>query len=159
MSRVLEIDGSQGEGGGQILRSALALSILTGTPFRLVNIRANRKPPGLKAQHAAAIKAAAAISGARFKGGQVGSNRLEFEPGEVVAGSHRFAIGTAGATGMVLHTVYLPLALRGEWDSELSIVGGTHGTTSPIFEFLRDTWAAHLRRMGIVVEVDLVRRG
>jgi RNA 3'-terminal phosphate cyclase (ATP) len=159
MADLIEIDGSEGEGGGQMLRSSLALSILTGKPFRLVNIRANRKPPGLKAQHAAAVKAAAAISGAQYKGGQVGSDRLEFAPGEVVAGTHRFAIGTAGATGMVLHTVYLPLALRGEHESELSIVGGTHGATSPIFEFLAYTWAIHLRRMDVRVDLGLIRPG
>lgn len=155
----LEIDGSEGEGGGQILRSALALSILTRTPFRLVNVRANRKPPGLKAQHVACVKAAAAISGARYKGASVGSERVEFDPGEVVAGTHRFAVGTAGATSLVLQTVYLPLALRGQHASELSVTGGTHGTTCPVFEFLRDTWAGHLSRMGLGVELEVTRPG
>lgn len=155
----LEIDGSEGEGGGQILRSALSLSILTLRPFRLTNIRANRKPPGLKAQHAACVKAAAVISGARHKGGQVGSTQLFFEPGEVVAGPQRFGIGTAGATSLVLQTVYLPLALRGDRSSDVTVTGGTHGTTCPVFEFLRDTWAGHLRRMGFGIDLTLARPG
>ncbi len=159
MSTFLEIDGSEGEGGGQILRSALALSILTGRPFRLVNVRYNRTPPGLKAQHVACVKAAAAISGARYKGASVGSVQVFFEPGEVVAGTHQFAVGTAGATSLVLQTVYLPLAVRGQHPSELSITGGTHGTTCPVSEFLRDTWAGYLRRMGLAVELEVTRPG
>jgi RNA 3'-terminal phosphate cyclase (ATP) len=159
MADLLEIDGSQGEGGGQVLRSALALSILTGTPFRLVNVRANRRPPGLKAQHAACVQAAATVCGGRFTGGKVGSDRVEFTPGEVVAGTHRFAVGTAGATSLVLHTVYLPLALKGAHASELSITGGTHGTTCPVFEYLRDTWAGLLRLLGLSVDVAVTRPG
>jgi RNA 3'-terminal phosphate cyclase (ATP) len=156
---MIALDGSEGEGGGQILRSALALSILTGKPFKLIHIRANRKPPGLRPQHAVSVKAAAAISGAKYKGGSVGSETLYFEPDAVVAGQHTFTIGTAGSTGLVLHTVYLPLALKGGKDSELTITGGTHVKTSPTFDYNRSTWAAHLRRMGIGVEVEMVRPG
>src|SRR5262245_34990221 len=98
MSSFLELDGSEGEGGGQILRSALALSILTGRPFRLVSIRAKRSKPGLAAQHLASIRAAAAICKGQFKGGSIGSAVLFFEPGDVTAGEYAFSIGTAGAT-------------------------------------------------------------
>ena len=95
---MIAIDGSRGEGGGQILRSALALSILTGKPFRLDNIRANRAKPGLAAQHLACVKAASEICGAIYTGGRLGSTRLHFEPNECKAGNYRFEIRTAAAT-------------------------------------------------------------
>src|SRR5438046_4224264 len=120
MSSFLELDGSDGEGGGQILRSSLALSILTGRPFRLINIRANRKKPGLAPQHLASVRAAASICKGTFKGGSIGSSVLFFEPGDVAGGDYTFGIGTAGATSLVLHTVYLPLALKGKAISRLT---------------------------------------
>src|SRR5262245_35683820 len=109
---LIEIDGSEGEGGGQIVRSALALSVLTGRPFKIVNIRAKRKNPGLQPQHVMCVKAAATTCGAIYKGASRGSAVLYFEPHEVKCGEYTFSIGTAGATALVLHTVYLPLALR-----------------------------------------------
>ena len=156
---MIELDGSQGEGGGQILRSALALSILTGKPFKLVNVRANRKPPGLRPSHLTSVRAAAAVCRGHFTGGSVGSATLSFEPGELAAGTYRFDVGTAGSTGLVLQTVYLPLALRGTADSRLTITGGTHVATSPCYHYLETTWVAYLRRMGIGVEVEMVRPG
>ena len=108
----LDIDGSFGEGGGQILRSSLSLSLLTGKPFRLHHIRAGRAKPGLQPQHLQSVRAAAAIGQAQVRGASIGSSELSFDPGEVVAGSYRFDIGTAGATGLVLQTIFLPLALR-----------------------------------------------
>src|SRR5262245_60336487 len=130
---MLEIDGSFGEGGGQILRSSLALSLLTGKPFRLRKIRANRQPkPGLRPQHLASVRAAAQISQAKVTGDAVGSGQLTFEPGAVSAGHYRFAIGTAGSADLVLHTVYLPLALAGGV-SELELEGGTHNEKAPCF--------------------------
>lgn len=156
---MIEIDGSEGEGGGQILRSSLALSILTGRPFKLVRVRANRNPPGLRPQHLASVKAAAEICSARYTGGSVGSNALQFEPGDAKAGKYDFRIGTAGATGLVLHTVYLPLALRGAEPSEVTITGGTHVSTSPCYHYLETTWAAYLRKMGIDIELEMVRPG
>src|SRR5215210_5837101 len=123
---MIEIDGSFGEGGGQILRSSLTLSLLTGKPFRLRKIRANRKPkPGLQPQHLMCVRAAARIGGAKTRGDSVGSSDLTFEPGPVKPGTYQFSIGTAGATTLVLHTVYLPLALAGD-PSEVTIDGGTH---------------------------------
>ena len=156
---MIELDGSEGEGGGQILRSALALSILTGRPFKLTNIRANRSKPGLQPQHLMCVRAAGAISGATFKGGSVGSSVLYFEPGPLKPGKYTFSIGTAGATALVLHTVYLPLALRGTEASEVAITGGTHNQHAPCFHFLETTWAAYLRKMGIEVEVEMTRPG
>src|SRR5579883_2035838 len=156
---MIELDGSQGVGGGQILRSSLALSILTGRPFKLVNIRANRPKPGLAPQHLASVRAAGAVCSATFKGASVGSSVLYFEPGEAKGGTYTFGIGTAGATGLVLHTVYLPLALRGTGESRVTITGGTHVTHSPCYHFNEVTWAGYLRRMGIEIALEMTRPG
>jgi RNA 3'-phosphate cyclase len=156
---MIEIDGSEGEGGGQILRTSLALSILTGRPFKLVNIRANRSKPGLQPQHLMSVRAAGTISGAVYKGAAVGSEMLYFEPGPVKPGKYTFTIGTAGATTLVLHTIYLPLALRGSETSEITITGGTHNAHAPCYHFLETTWAAYMARLGIRVELELVRPG
>src|SRR5262245_5230386 len=155
----VELDGSQGEGGGQVLRTSLALSLLTGKPFHLRNVRAGRAKPGLQPQHLRSVLAAAAIGGALVKGASLGSTDLAFTPGEVVAGKHRFEIGTAGATGLVLHTVYLPLALRGGGPSEVTLVGGTHVQTSPTYHFLDATWRRYVERMGLQVSLRLDRPG
>src|SRR5947209_19849159 len=106
---MIDIDGSFGEGGGQILRSSLTLALLTGRPFRLRNIRARRSQPGLRPQHLTCVRAAAQIGDAQTKGASVGSSQLDFTPGTVRPGDYRFAIGTAGATALVLQTAYLPL--------------------------------------------------
>src|SRR5690242_6137864 len=156
---MIEVDGSEGEGGGQILRSALALSILTGRPFRLVNIRANRAKPGLQPQHLMCVRATGTICGATYKGATVGSSTLYFEPGAVKSGTYTFTIGTAGATALVLHTVYLPLALRGTAPSTVTITGGTHNTHAPCFHFNAITWGGYLKRMGIEVEQEMIRPG
>jgi RNA 3'-terminal phosphate cyclase (ATP) len=156
---MVEIDGSEGEGGGQVLRSALALSILTGRPVKLTNIRARRSKPGLQPQHVMCVRAAAAVSGANYKGAASGSAVLYFEPGPVKAGPYHFRIGTAGSTALVLHTVYLPLALRGAAPSEVTVTGGTHNQHAPCYHFLETTWAAYLRRMGLTVELTMTRPG
>ena len=103
------IDGSQGEGGGQILRTSLSLSIITGKPLRIFNIRAGRKKPGLMRQHLTAVTAAGQISAAEVRGAEIGSRELQFVPGEVIAGEYRFSIGTAGSATLVLQTVLPPL--------------------------------------------------
>lgn len=156
---MIEIDGSEGEGGGQILRSALALSILTGKPFKLINIRANRAKSGLQPQHLMSVRAAGTISGAIYKGAAVGSAVLYFEPREVKPGKFTFSIGTAGSTTLVLHTIYLPLSLRGDAASEITITGGTHNQHAPCYHFLETTWAAYMARLGIRVELEIVRPG
>ena len=156
---MIDIDGSFGEGGGQILRSSLALSLLTGKPFKLRRIRANRKPkPGLRPQHLASVRAAAKIGKAKVTGDVVGSNQLTFEPGEVQPGNYRFDIGTAGATSLVLHTVYLPLALT-SGPSHVTLEGGTHNEKAPSFHFLQATWRAYLAKMGLNVTLEMERPG
>src|SRR5688572_8453404 len=156
---MIDIDGSFGEGGGQILRSSLALSLLSGKPFRLRKIRANRKPkPGLRPQHLAAVRAAAKIGSAQVNGDTVGSSQLTFEPGPVRPGSYRFDIGTAGATALVLHTVYLPLAVTGQ-PSELVLEGGTHNDKAPSFHFLQTTWRAYMARLGLTLSLEMKRAG
>ncbi len=154
----VEIDGSLGEGGGQILRSALTLSLLTSRPFHVRNIRAGRAKPGLQAQHLMSVRAAATIGQAQMRGASLGSTELHFEPGEVRAGQYHFAIGTAGATGLVLHTIYLPLTLA-SGVSTVTIEGGTHVKASPCFHFLDITWRGYLHLLGIQVQLQMPRPG
>jgi RNA 3'-terminal phosphate cyclase (ATP) len=159
MSDFIDINGSEGEGGGQILRSALSLSLLTGRPFRLHHIRANRPKPGLQPQHLMSVRAAERVGSAHVRGASLNSSELTFEPGPVGSSKYTFDIGTAGATGLVLHTVYLPLALRGVGPSEVIITGGTHVRTSPSFPFLDLTWRTLLQQLGLNIGLELQRPG
>lgn len=155
---MIEIDGSKGEGGGQILRTSLALSCVLGLPFKMSNIRAGRDKPGLRPQHLTGLTAAGRISGASIRGDRVGSTEIYFEPGKVRGGPYLFEVGTAGSVALVLHTVFLPLALCGE-ESRLKIEGGTHVDWSPPFDHLELSWARALKAMGINVVPDLQRAG
>lgn len=155
---MLTIDGAEGEGGGQILRSALTLSMLTGEPFRIENIRAGRAKPGLLRQHLAAVRAAAQICGGDAKGAELGSTALDFVPGEVSAGDYHFAIGSAGATCLVFQTVFLPLA-RQDKASRVVIEGGTHNLAAPSFEYLNRVFLPAIRPMGFDAELILHRHG
>lgn len=155
----IEIDGSFGEGGGQILRTSLSLSLLTGRGFHLRNIRAGRPKPGLHPQHLMCVRAAATISRASVAGDQRGSTELLFEPGEVRPGKYRFDIGTAGATGLVLHTLYLPLMLGVSGPSEVVLTGGTHVSHSPCFHYLDASWRVYLQTMGLRLRLSMERPG
>jgi RNA 3'-terminal phosphate cyclase (ATP) len=132
MSAMMEIDASFGEGGGQILRSALSLSVITGKAMRLTNIRARRPQPGLKPQHLKAVEAAARISVARVEGATLGSQTLSFEPQGLKGGEYAFDIGTAGSVSLLLQTVYLPLSFAA-CPSRLTLSGGTHVPWSPCY--------------------------
>ncbi len=156
---MIELDGSYGEGGGQILRSALVLSLLTGKPFRLLNIRAKRKNPGLRPQHLAALRAATTLGRAEVRGDRLGSKELYFFPREVQAGRYRFAVGTAGAATLVFQTVLLPLALKGEGESELVFEGGTHVPKSPSFDDLDFAYRPWMARLGVGFRLELERPG
>lgn len=155
---MLTIDGSQGEGGGQILRSSLSLSILTGKPVDLVNIRAGRKKPGLMRQHLTAVEAAAQISNAKVTGATIGSTALKFEPQAVLSGNYHFRIGTAGSTTLVLQTVLAPLLLA-NGPSTITVEGGTHNPMAPPYDFLERAYLPMVRRMGPGLHATIERYG
>lgn len=155
---MIVIDGSQGEGGGQILRSALALSAITGAPFRIVDIRARRSRPGLLRQHLTAVEAAATVAGARVRGARLSSSEVEFHPGLVAHGEHTFAVGTAGSATLVFQTVVWPL-LAQPGRSRLTFEGGTHNPTAPPFEFMQRVFIALLRSLGLRLEATMISAG
>jgi len=153
------LDGSAGEGGGQILRTALALSAITGTPFAVHSIRAKRIKPGLRPQHREAARAAALLCSAETSGVEVGSSRIEFRPGRKVApGELTFDIGTAGSTPLLLQTLCYPLALAGG-PSRLTLRGGTHQQYSPTFHYLALIWAPAVARLGFQLDLELQAAG
>jgi RNA 3'-phosphate cyclase len=144
---MIQIDGSLGEGGGQILRSALTLSIMSGQPFSIKNLRENRSQPGLRPQHLKAVQAAREISQAEVEGADLDSRSLEFHPRTIRPGRYKYDIGTAGSTSLVLQTIFLPLS-RAKVASTVTITGGTHVPASPCFHYLDFQWLPFLRRMG-----------
>ena len=152
MTAPLAIDGSIGEGGGQILRTSIALSMVTGQPFRIEKIRAGREKSGLLRQHLTAVNAAAAICSANVDGAAIGSASLEFSPGKVKGGQYTFAIGSAGSTTLVLQTV-LPALLLADAPSSLTLEGGTHNPHAPPFDFLERAFLPLINRMGPTVEI------
>lgn len=156
---MISIDGSFGEGGGQILRTSLALSLVTGQPFRIEKIRAGRKNPGLLRQHLTAVKAAAEIGQAEVQGDFIGSQQLTFTPGQIKAGDYAFAVGTAGSATLVLQTV-LPALILGQGEpTSLTLEGGTHNPLAPPFDFLQQTFLPLLHRMGADVTATIERHG
>ena len=155
---MIEIDGSEGEGGGQMLRAALALSALTGRPFKFDNIRARRDRPGLAPQHLTGVKGVAELCQASVEGASVGSTSLTFEPGKVEAGDYRFDVGTAGSITLVLQACMLACA-RTRARSEFEIVGGTNVRMSPPSDHLEHVLCPLLRTMGYEVDVQVPARG
>jgi len=155
---MLTIDGSSGEGGGQILRTTLALAAIAGTPVRLVRIRARRRRPGLRPQHLAAVRAAAAICAAELEGAALDAQELTFAPGPLRGGEHRFDVGTAGSATLVLETVLWPL-LRAQEPSRLHLCGGTHNPLAPPFEFVERVLAPRVAELGGGLALSLDRCG
>ncbi|MFZ5774337.1 MAG: RNA 3'-terminal phosphate cyclase [Thermodesulfobacteriota bacterium] len=158
MSRTVTIDGSQGEGGGQILRSALALSALLGQAVEVINIRANRPKPGLRPQHLVAAQALAAITQGDLDGAEFGSVRLRFSPRAIQGGNYRFAMTTAGATTLLAAAI-LPALLFAKEPSTVVIQGGTHVPWSPPFPYLAEVFLPALARLGASVRAELRRSG
>jgi RNA 3'-terminal phosphate cyclase (ATP) len=156
--KMIKIDGSAGEGGGQILRTALGLSLVTGQSFHIINIRANRKKPGLMRQHLTAVRAAAEIGSALVEGAEIGSGKLVFTPAAIRPGSYHFSIGTAGSCTLVFQTI-LPALLMADGPSELVLEGGTHNPMAPPFDFLEKTFLPLLHQMGAKVTAILDRPG
>jgi RNA 3'-terminal phosphate cyclase (ATP) len=155
---MITIDGSHGEGGGQIIRTSCALSLITAKPFRIYNVRAGRARPGLQPQHLTAVKAAAEIGRAEVDGARVGSQEFTFKPGRVVPGDYMFSIGTAGSTTLVLQTLLPPLMIA-DASSHLTLEGGTHNAHAPPFEFLQKTFLPLVSRTGPRVSIELERYG
>ncbi len=148
------IDGSEGEGGGQVLRSSLSLSMITGRPFKIKNIRSGRKKPGLMRQHLTCVKAAAEICNAKINGAEPGSQELFFVPDEVKSGEYHFPIGTAGSTSLVAQTV-IPALMLGDAPSKIVLEGGTHNMRAPTFDFLQHSFLPVLKKMGVDIQAAL----
>lgn len=152
----LQLDGSTG--GGQMLRTALSLALITGTPFRMIHIRGKRSRPGLMRQHLTCVKAACEISGGTADGAEIGSTELVFRAGKVRAGSYQFAIGTAGSTSLLFQTL-LPALWHADGPSELRLSGGTHNPLAPPFEFLDRVFLPTLRKVGVAASLSLESAG
>jgi len=154
----IHIDGSQGEGGGQVLRSSLALSLVTGRPFTIDNIRAKRQRPGLLRQHLTSLEAAMEVGRCHTEDARIGATKLTFEPSGIRGGKHSFTVGTAGSATLVLQTVLPALMLAGE-PSSLTLRGGTHNPMAPPFDFLERVYLPLVRRLGPNIKATLVRCG
>lgn len=152
----IQLDGTHG--GGQMLRTALSLAMVTGQPFRMVRIRGKRQKPGLMRQHLTCVKAACEISGGTADGAEIGSTEIVFRADKVRGASYHFAIGTAGSTLLLLQTL-LPALLHADGPSTLRLEGGTHNPLAPPFEFIDRVFLPVLRRMGAVAEVSLLQSG
>jgi RNA 3'-terminal phosphate cyclase (ATP) len=155
----VELDGSRGEGGGQILRTALTLSLLTGRPFHMKRIRANRPKPGLRPQHLKAVEAAAMLGHAQVTGLGVGARELTFEPEDYAPRDLSIDIGTAGSTGLVLQTLHLPMAMRATEVVSLDLTGGTFNPMAPPFSFLETTWRRFLEAFGMPLALEMPAAG
>jgi len=155
---MIRIDGSQGEGGGQILRSAITLSILTGQAMQIYAIRAHRSKPGLMAQHLKAVEAAMEISHATVEGAYLGSQSLTFQPGAIHAGRYLFEIGTAGSTSLVLQTIFTPLSVA-QGASTVTLTGGTHVPWSPCYHYLAIHWLPYMQEIGFNADMSLETAG
>jgi RNA 3'-terminal phosphate cyclase (ATP) len=155
---LITIDGSQGEGGGQIVRSSLALSLVTGQPVTIRRVRARRRKPGLMRQHLTAVQAALQVSSAHVQGNELGSTHLAFRPGPVQTGDYTFRIGTAGSTTLVLQTI-LPALMVADGVSSVTLEGGTHNPLAPPYDFLAHAYLPLIARLGPRVAATLHRPG
>lgn len=154
----IEIDGAQGEGGGQVLRTALTLAMCTGKSLVVHNIRAGRSRAGLLRQHLTALNAATEICGATVKGNELGSVAIEFTPGPIKAGNYEFKIGTAGSTTLLAQTI-LPALMQAEGNSTIRMEGGTHNGMAPSVDFIEQSFLPQLRKAGLEIESKLTVHG
>lgn len=155
---MIEIDGSFGEGGGQVVRTSLSLSAITGEPVRITNVRANRSKPGLLRQHLTALNAIAEICGGRCVGAELGSSEISLYPGSIKPGEYAFSVGSAGSANLVLQTV-LPVLLHAKVPSKVTVQGGTHNPASPPADFLLECFLPALKKLGHQAEGNLSAYG
>lgn len=155
---MLNIDGSYGEGGGQILRTAVALSVLNKVPIKITNIRANRPDPGIKPQHYIAIKSVKEICNAQTEGLEVGSSSLTFTNREIKGGKYKFDIGTAGSIVLVFQTCMLA-CLKSKEEITIQIKGGTENKWAPNWDYFEHVFIPIVRKMGVNVDAQLMKRG
>ncbi len=153
---MIQINGENG--GGQILRSALSLSIITGKAFHITNIRGKRRKGGLQRQHLTCVQAATAISDASTDGSTIGSSELLFNPSKIIAGDYHFSIGTAGSTSLLTQTL-IPVLLYADAPSTLILEGGTHNPMAPTTDYLQQVFLPQLKRMGATVHLELLQHG
>lgn len=152
------VDGSYLEGGGQIIRTSVALSAITGKPCKIINIRKGRKNPGLQAQHLKGIETAAKICDAELKNAKIGSDSIEFIPKKIKSGSFSIDIGTAGSITLVLQTL-VPICIHADKETKLEITGGTDVLWSPNIEYFQEVFCRNVKRMGIEIESEILKYG
>lgn len=155
---MIYIDGSKGEGGGQIIRSALTMAAITGQSFEIENIRENREPPGLKHQHLGAARLVRKICRGTLKGDEVGSRELTYEPGRIIGGKYDFDIGTAGSVTLLAQTI-IPILLKAEKESRVKLTGGTHVLHSPGYDYFEQVFIQAIRNMGADVSSEMILPG
>ncbi|MEA3345300.1 MAG: RNA 3'-terminal phosphate cyclase [Chloroflexota bacterium] len=158
MASLIEINGSYGEGGGQVLRTAVSLAAIVGRPCRIFNIRSGRRNPGLAAQHLTGVRAAAQLCDGELEGAKLRSQEVRFQPDEIRGGSYQVSVGTAGAVTLVLQTL-VPIALQTDGRMTLEIKGGTDVTWSPLIDYFTHVHCHFLREWGAEIEVETLRRG
>ena len=154
----IEIDGSQGEGGGQILRTAIGLSAVTGKSVKIFNIRKGRPNPGLQAQHLVGIKAVSEICDGELKGAGLGSTEVEFTPGKIKGADYKFDVGTAGAVTLVLQSLVIP-AIHADKEINFEITGGTHVSWSPSFDYFQHIFCGWMKTLGIEINSEILKYG
>ncbi len=155
---MIEIDGSEGEGGGQIVRTSIGLSAITGKSVRICNIRAGRCNPGLQPQHITGIRACAKICGAEVVGDERGCTEIIFKPGKIRGGNYKFDVGTAGAISLVLQTLVLP-SIHADAEINMEITGGTHVRWSPSYDYFQHIFCDFLKKVGIEIFVEIGQYG
>src|SRR3989344_3672879 len=152
------IDGSYGEGGGQIIRTAIAMSAIEQVPIKITNIRANRSNPGLQAQHITGLKAAAELCDAKITGAKLGSTELTFEPNKIRFGKFKFDVGTAGAITLVLQTI-IPIAAFAPSKTKFEIIGGTNVSWSPTIEYFQNIFCDYAEKFNLLIDVNIEKYG
>lgn len=155
---MIEIDGSTGEGGGQVLRTALSVACVLEKDVRISNIRKGRGVPGLRAQHLTVCNLLAEITGAKMQGERMGSTEIIFEPGKIAGGDYRFDIGTAGSCTLLLQAA-LPVLAHAKKECSLEITGGTHVQHAPTFEYFSNVFLPAVRKFGVHAEARMGRAG